>query len=325
MFVFDGMTLLDASGPAEVFHLADPARQKYELTFVSVDGGPVTSSSGIELSRTVAATEAGPLDTLLVAGGENLIDAQLGSELLRAVELLGEEAQRIASVCTGAFVLAELGYLDGRRATTHWRHASTLALRYPRITVEPDVIHIRDGRFLTSAGISAGIDLALAMVEDDIGVATARNVARELVMFMQRPGGQSQYSTALSQPQVRSGLLRSVMESVVADPADHTIGSMASAMSVSVRHLNRMFHAEVGVSPARWLEQVRVDAAKSFILEGHPLTHVAQQCGLGSDETLRRAFARHVGTTPTAFRDRFATTGRDRGHASTGGKAGAAL
>lgn len=310
IFVFDGMTLLDASGPAEVFHLANQSQGQYELTFISAEGGPVTSSSGIELSRTNAAADAGELDTLLVAGGEVLVDGELNGRLLHSVERLASEAQRVASVCTGAFVLAELGYLNDRRATTHWRHADALSMRYPRVTVEPDVIHIRDGRFLTSAGISAGIDLALAMVEDDIGVDTARNVARELVMFMQRPGGQSQYSTALSQPRVRNELLRDLMESVVADPsAGHTVASMASSINVSVRHLNRMFHAEAGQSPARWLEQVRVDAAQPLILEGHRLTSVAQLCGLGTDETLRRAFARQLGTTPTAFRNRFATTG----------------
>lgn len=310
VFVFDGMTLLDASGPAEVFHLANQSRRQYELIFISVDGGPVTSSSGAGLAQTVAAADVGALDTLLVAGGENLVEEPLNSRLLDSVEHLAANARRVASVCTGAFVLAELGYLDERRATTHWRHADALSRRYPRVTVEPDVIHIRHGRFLTSAGISAGIDLALAMVEDDAGADTARTVARELVMFMQRPGGQTQYSTALNQPQVTSGMLRDLMESVVADTAaEHTVASMAAAINVSVRHLNRMFHAEAGKSPARWLEQVRVDAAQSLILEGHRLTRVAQLCGFGTDETLRRAFARQLGTTPTAFRDRFATTG----------------
>ncbi|MGB9036404.1 MAG: DJ-1/PfpI family protein [Paeniglutamicibacter sp.] len=313
LMVFDGMTLLDASGPAEVFNLADPAREHYEVVHISPFGGSVVSSSGFEIARTLAADDAGELDTLLVVGGASLPEAGVPPNLLEAAEALAAGARRVASVCTGAFVLAELGYLDGRRATTHWRHAHTLAARYPRITVEPDVIHVRDGRYLTSAGISAGIDLALAMVEDDLGVRTARETARELVVFMHRPGGQTQFSTALSTPPVRNVLLRALMDSVLANPADgHTAASMAAAAGVSARHLNRMFQAEAGTTPARWLERVRVDAARSLILEGHPMTHVAHRSGFGSDETLRRAFARQLNTTPTSFRDRFATTRTER-------------
>jgi transcriptional regulator GlxA family with amidase domain len=309
--VFEGMTLLDASGPAEVFHLADPNGEHYALEFVSAEGGTVRSSSGIALADTTAAREAGDFDTVLVAGGPGLVEAPVDTALLASVDDLSGPASRVASVCTGAFVLAELSYLDGRRATTHWRHAHTLARRYPRIRVEPDVIHLRDGRYLTSAGISAGIDLALAIVEDDLGADTARTVARELVMFMQRPGGQTQFSTALSQPPASDGALRELMETIVADPAaEHTVASMAAALGVSVRHLNRMFRTETGTTPARWVEQVRIDAARALILEGHPITRVAQLSGFGTDETLRRAFARHLGTTPTAFRDRFATTGQ---------------
>lgn len=309
--VFDGLTLLDASGPAEVFHLADPSGRLYELEFVSAAGGTVRSSSGIAMADTVAVADAGGVDTVLVAGGERLVGSPVEDSLMDAVETLSGPASRVASVCTGAFLLADLGLLDGRRATTHWRHAPTLARRYPRVRVEPDVIHLRDGRFFTSAGISAGIDLALAMVEEDAGADTARAVARELVMFMQRPGGQTQFSTALSQPPARDGLLRGLMEAIVADPAaEHTVSSMASAIGTSVRHLNRMFRTETGTTPARWVEQVRVDAARALILEGHPITRVAQCLGFGTDETLRRAFARHLGTTPTAFRDRFSSTGQ---------------
>ncbi len=309
ILVFDGMTLLDASGPAEVFHLADPSRRHYELRFLSAGGGSVRSSSGLVLADTIAVSEAGSCDTVLITGGEALVIAQQDPQLLAAAQIISAPAQRVASVCTGAFVLAELGYLDGRRATTHWRQAHLLAQWYPKILVEPDVIHIRDGRFLTSAGVTAGIDLALAMVEEDLGVEVARRVARELVMFMQRPGGQSQFSDALCGPPVKNGLLRTMMESVVADPAgDHTVTSMAAALGVSVRHLNRIFHAERGTSPARWLEQTRVDAARTMILAGYPITLVAELSGMGTDETLRRAFARQLGTTPTAFRERFSTT-----------------
>ncbi|MGB9036413.1 MAG: DJ-1/PfpI family protein [Paeniglutamicibacter sp.] len=312
LVVFDGMTMLDASGPAEVFNLADPAREFYDLAFVSPRGGRVISSSGMELGQTLAAADAGPVDTLLVAGGARLPEGRINQELLSSVDSLATGAKRVASVCTGAFVLAELGHLDGRRATTHWRHAHTLATRHPRVKVEPDVIHVRDGRYLTSAGISAGIDLALSLVEEDLGVEIARETARELVMFMHRPGGQTQFSTALSTPPAQNGPLRTLMDSVLADPVGaHTASSMAASAGVSVRHLNRMFRAEAATTPARWLERVRVDAARALILEGRSMTQVAQLSGFGSDETLRRAFARQLDTTPTSFRDRFSTTRRD--------------
>jgi transcriptional regulator GlxA family with amidase domain len=215
----------------------------------------------------------------------------------------------VASVCTGAFVLAEAGLLDGRRATTHWRRAADLARRFPRVRVEPDAIHVRDGRYVTSAGISAGIDLALALVEDDHGAGVAREVARELVVFLQRPGGQSQFSTALATPPARGDLLRTLVAAVLADPAaDHSLPAMAAAAAVSPRHLARLFRAELGTTPARWVERVRLDRAQQLLLDGHSVTSAAELSGLGSDETLRRAFARHLGTTPTHYRRRFATT-----------------
>lgn len=312
IIVFDGVTLLDASGPAEVFRLADPAHERYELVFVSPAGGSVSSSSGIEVSGTIAAADAGPLDTLLVAGGENLTRPDVAPALLEAVDLLAAAPQLVASVCTGAFVLANLGFLDDRRATTHWRHAQTLAKRYPNVRVEPDVIHIRDGRFMTSAGISAGIDLALAIVEDDLGASAARAVAQEMVMFMRRPGGQSQFSAALRHAPPQTDRLRTLFERVTTDPsAPHTVASMAALVGVSERHLNRLFREDLGSTPARWLEEIRVDAARALILEGHTITRTAQLCGFGTDERLRRAFARHLNTTPTAFRERFATTKAD--------------
>lgn len=307
--VFDGMTLLDASGPAEVFHLAQWPGGPYRVEFLSAAGGPVRSTSGVTVDSTAAAQTPLHLDTVLVAGGPALATDPLDPDLLQTVRLLSEGAARVASVCTGAFVLAELGFLDGRRAATHWRHAAALARLHPRVTVEPDVIHIRDGRFLTSAGISAGIDLALALVEEDAGAAAARAVAQELVMLMQRPGGQTQFSAALSGPVPQSGALREVMESVQADPtAQHTVSALASRAGLSVRHLTRLFREQTGTTPSQWVERVRVDAARALILDGHPVTRAAQRSGFGSDETLRRAFARQLGTTPTAFRERFATT-----------------
>ncbi|MFJ3799277.1 GlxA family transcriptional regulator [Streptomyces sp. NPDC090088] len=309
--VFEGVTMLDVSGPSEVLHQAGRLAAPYELVLVSPTGGTVTTSAGPALTGTVRAADAGPVDTVLVAGGDRLAEGPIEDGLLAAARDLTEGARRVASVCTGAFVLGELGLLDGRRATTHWRHAAVFARRYPRVRVEPDAIHVRDGRYVTSAGISAGIDLALALVEDDHGADVARDIARELVVFLQRPGGQSQFSTAVTTPPARTEPLRTLIASVLADPAaDHSLPALAASAAVSTRHLTRLFTAELGTTPARWVERVRLDRAQQLLLEGHSVTAAARHSGLGTDETLRRAFARHLGTTPTHYRRRFATTGR---------------
>ncbi|MGF9662376.1 GlxA family transcriptional regulator [Arthrobacter crystallopoietes] len=307
--VFDGVTMLDVSGPGEVLHQAVLAGHPYTPVLVSPRGGNVATSSGLVLAGTTAAADAGTLDTVVVAGAARLTEPCLDDELLATVRRVSAGARRVASVCTGAFVLAELGLLDGRRATTHWRHARTLAARYPQVQVEPDVIHVRDGRYITSAGITAGIDLALSLVEDDHGADAARAIARELVVFMQRPGGQSQFSTALETPPARSSLLRSLTNAVHADPAaEHTLSTMAMAAAVSPRHLTRLFQAELGTTPARWVERVRLDRAQQLLLDGHSITAAARHSGFGSDETLRRAFARHLAITPTQYRERFTTS-----------------
>ena len=340
--VFDGVTMLDVSGPSEVLHQVtrvaernaepalkpgpgpgprprprprpkpEPAPEPYELVLVSPHGGPVVTASGLTLTGSVTPADAAPpLDTVIVAGGDRLAAPPLDPALQETVAQVAAGARRVASVCTGAFVLADLGLLDDRRATTHWRQAERLARRYPRVHVEPDAIHVRDGRYLTSAGISAGIDLTLALVEEDHGAEVARAVARELVVFMQRPGGQSQFSTALTTPPPHTDPLRALIATVLADPAaGHTLPTMAAQAAVSPRHLTRLFHTELGTTPARWLEHVRLDRARQLLLTGHSVTAAARASGLGSDETLRRVFAKHLGTTPSEYRMRFATTER---------------
>lgn len=316
VLVFDGVTLLDAAGPAEVLcHVngPEPAHEVgYEITAVSPAGGDVRTSSGLPLGATVAvaALDAERFDTVVVAGGDRLVGRPIEQPLLAAAATLISRAGRVASVCTGAFLLAELGLLDGRRATTHWRHVETFARSYPKVTVEPDSIFVRDGHVITSAGISAGVDLALAMVEDDHGPQVARDVARELVVFLQRPGGQSQFSVATRTPVPHHPVLRRLLDGVVADPAaDHTVPTMARLAGVSPRHLSRLFAEEVGTTPARWVERIRLELAQQLLLEDWPVTTAAQRCGLGSDETLRRVFARHLGITPTEYRRRFRSTG----------------
>lgn len=306
--VFDGVAMLDVGGPSEVLHQAGRFGHPYETVLISAHGGDVRTSSGPVLSGTVTAAEAGRVDTVVVAGGDSLAEQPLDEKLLASTRTMASRAARVASVCTGAFVLAGLGLLDGRRATTHWRHVDTLARRHPRIRVEPNAIHVRDGRFVTSAGISAGIDLALALVEEDHGADATRSTAREVVVFLQRPGGQAQFCEPTT-PSTRSDLLRTLISSVLTDPAaDHNLPAMARTAAVSARHLTRLFHTELGTTPARWVERIRLDHAQQLLLDGHSVTAAARHSGLGSDETLRRAFARHLGITPTQYRRRFATT-----------------
>ncbi|TCN42453.1 transcriptional regulator GlxA family with amidase domain [Rhodococcus sp. SMB37] len=261
------------------------------------------------LGGTVTAGDAGRVDTVLVAGGEHLTEATIDPGLSATVRAVAAGATRVASVCTGAFVLAELGLLDGRRGTTHWRHADVLARRYPRVRVDADAIHVRDGHMVTSAGISSGIDLTLYLVEDDHGAAAARHIARELVVFLRRPGGQAQFARHTTPPEP-SDLLHTVIESVRNDPsAEHGLPAMARAAAVSTRHLTRLFRSELGTTPARWVEQVRLGHAQQLLLDGHSVTSTARRSGFGSDETLRRVFLRHLGVTPTDYRRHFATTG----------------
>jgi transcriptional regulator GlxA family with amidase domain len=282
----------------------------YEITAVSVAGGDVRTSTGLPIGGTARADTAMDFDTVVIAGGDRLVGLPIEKPLLEVVADLADRAGRIASVCTGAFVLAELGLLDGRRATTHWRHVRALARAYPRIQVETDAIFVRDGDVITSAGISAGVDLALAMVEDDHGPEVARDVARELVVFLQRPGGQSQFSVATRTPVPRHPVLRRLLDEVTATPAqEHTVPSMARLAGVSPRHLSRLFGDEIGTTPGRWVELIRLELAQQLLLQDSSVTVAAERSGLGSDETLRRVFARHLGVTPTEYRRRFRDTG----------------
>jgi len=303
LLVFDGVKLLDVAGPAEVF--GDSGR--YAVVLCSPDGAGVRTSTGVRLAVDARADEVGPVDTLLVPGSDDFPATPTPPDVLAAVAVLAPSARRVASVCTGAFVLAEAGLLDGRRAVTHWRHTTTLAHRYPRIAVEPDALHVRDGDVFSSAGVSAGIDLSLALVEQDHGAEHARDVARSLVVFMQRPGGQSQFSVPSRTTRPHGHPLRAVLDRVAADPAaDHSVAALAAVAGTSTRHLTRLFRDELDTTPARHVELVRLEAAQAFIVAGHTVASAAARSGLGSDETLRRVFLRHLGVSPTAYRHRFA-------------------
>ena len=307
--LFDGMKMLDLAGPAEVFAEANLFGADYRLCYVSPSGKPVLTSAGTRLPVDGTAAEMPDPDTVVVCGGEPLIGRPIDADLVAAVRELGGRTRRLVSICTGSFVLAAAGALAGRRATTHWRRAELLARSYPDVTVLPDALFVEDDGVFTSAGVSAGIDLALALLEADHGADLARTVARNLVMFMQRPGGQSQFSAPLEIRPPRTPTLRTVVDLISAQPSlDHSATSLAARVGVSARHLARLFAAELGTTPAKYVEQVRLDHAKALLDAGHGVEQTARAAGFGSAETMRRTFVARIGVSPSQYRDRFATT-----------------
>jgi len=308
--------LLDLAGPAEVFSQASrlTGTPLYELEVAVVPGadprGP-TTTSGVRLaagpSLAALVADRRPLDTLIVAGGEGARTRSHEPALRDAVRRLARRARRVASVCTGAFILAAAGLLDGKRAATHWRWCAKLAQTYPRIAVDPEPIFTREGNLWTSAGVTAGIDLALAMVEEDHGHRIALAVARELVMFLRRPGGQQQFSAALAAQSAAGTDLRDLV-AWIADNLHKplTVEALAERARMSPRQFARVFVRELGTTPGKLVDRLRVEAARRRLEESPKgLAAVAASCGFGSEETMRRAFVRHLGTSPGAYRDRF--------------------
>lgn len=300
----EGALLLDIAGPVQVLHWAGR-----RIRFASPDGRPARTDVGVPLGVDGAIDEfAGTIDTLVVPG--YAVDEALPSGLASSVRTAAAGARRIVSVCTGAFVLAEAGLLAGRRATTHWTACHALAQRFPDIDVDQDAIYVRDGPIVTSAGVTAGIDLALALVEEDEGPDLARSIAKHLVVFLHRPGGQSQFSVRAAVATPRNSRLRHLIDAVTADPAaEHTLATMAAYATVSERHLTRLFRREIGTTPAQYVERVRVEAAQHLLEAADDnVATVARRCGFGSEETLRRTFVKVLGTTPTDYRARFRAT-----------------
>jgi transcriptional regulator GlxA family with amidase domain len=248
---------------------------------------------------------------LLVAGSDLYPRVRVPGDLADAARIPAAVAGRVASICTGAFVLAAAGLLDGKRATTHWGVAHELAAWCPTCRVEPDAIYVRDGTTYTSAGVTAGIDLALALVEEDHGPDLARDVARALVVYMQRAGGQSQFSAPLQGPPPRSPALRKITDLVTADPrGDYSLGELAKRLNVSTRHLTRLFHDELSTTPARYVENIRFDMAKALLDQGHTAAQAATLAGFPSYESMRRVFARKLSISPAAYQRRFSTARR---------------
>ena len=303
LMIFPDFQLLDAAGPIAAFEM--PMRMSspppYRLSVLSLTGGMVRSSSGVTLGSEPFGAPA--FDTFIVAGGEGTRGPAICGRTLDFVRACAAHARRTASVCSGAYVLAAAGLLDGRRVTTHWRRAADLQRRFPQVKVEPDRIYVRDGTIWTSAGITAGIDLALALISDDLGEAAAKAAAKELVVFHRRPGGQSQFSAllALDPPSDRIARALAFAREHLSEPLP--VERLAAAASLSPRQFARAFLAETGQTPARAIAQLRVEAARIAIEDGaEGMDRVAAQTGFGDPERMRRAFLRAFGTPPQALR-----------------------
>jgi transcriptional regulator GlxA family with amidase domain len=302
-----GVQMLDVCGPLDVFAQAnlEAGRLEYELKIVATERGELRSSSGTRLlPDAVAGDRPDKFDTLLVAGAPHASTMSLPYSLQSWLKGTCRASRRFGSICTGAFILAEAGLLTGRRLTSHWSSVDELLRRYPDIFVEPDALYVRDGKLRTAAGVTAGLDLAVALVEEDLGRDVAMRVASQLVMFFKRPGGQMQFSRkGEAEPQGRS-VLQEVQRLVASRPElDHSVAQLAAHTGLSARHFARLFQSEVGVTPAAWVESARVAAARHLIeTTGETPKQVAAKCGFANADVLRRTFVKHVGVTPTEYR-----------------------
>ncbi|CAM3925303.1 GlxA family transcriptional regulator [Bordetella muralis] len=312
LLAFPDVQLLDVSGPLQVFASANEllaARglaRPYAPRVVSADPGLVTSSSGLALLSHSLRTVKGPIDTLVVPGGRGVHAASADARLTNWIRRQVGRSRRIASVCSGAFLLAEAGLLDGRRVATHWSRCEELANRYPTLRVETDPIFVRDGDIWTSAGVTAGIDLALALLEEDLGRSMALAVARELVVFLKRPGGQSQFSATLSMQKANDqfGELHTWMGEHLG--SDLSVPALARRLHMSERSFMRHYKAETGMTPARAVEKLRVETARRLLVDtAWSVKRVAARCGFGNEEGMRRSFIRLLRISPQAYRERF--------------------
>ncbi len=311
--LFPGAQLLDLSGPADVFaaatHILAGDRPRAPGYRISVTGPErsTPTATGVTVQTTAFAKVRGPIDTLVVPGGLAFAEQTFDADALAWCERAAARARRVVSICTGAFVLARLGLLDNRRATTHWLAQGALAARAPRCRVEKDALYVKDNDLYTSAGVSAGIDLALALVEEDHDRELSLAVARALVMFLRRPGGQSQFSEALrtAAPQHRG--IRAALDALMRRPdLDHRVDAMAHRAGMSPRHFVRVFTDQTGDSPARYVQRIRLERARQLLEESDEgLEGIAAACGFGTAETMRRTFRRDLAVSPAGYRARF--------------------
>ena len=316
--VYEGVSLLDLAGPLEAFRVADafsPSRGRragYECIVVSSRGGSVMTADGVELVTTSVRSEPKKaIDTLVVPGGFQVDDVTRDRALVQWVRKAAPDCRRVCSVCVGSFLLAEAGILNGRRAATHWMHAPLLASRYPALTVEPDAIFIRDGRVWSSAGVTSGIDLALSLIEQDAGRRVAIEVARMLVVYLKRAGGQSQYSALLAaQAQSDSDSFSELEQWIVENlKSDLRVEALAERVHMSPRNFARLYAKTRGRTPAKAVEAIRVDAARRQLEEtADRIATIAEACGFGDEEQMRTAFIKVLGVPPREYRKHFAST-----------------
>lgn len=317
ILAFPGVEALDVSGPLEVFSFASLSLQwsgmfkecVYPLCVLAEQAGPVTTLSGMQIVADQALSDVDTgIDTLFIPGG-NTKDVVNDATLLDWIRTMQPQIRRTASVCTGAFVLAESGLLDGRRATCHWNFCQQLALNYPAINVQPDQIFVRDGCIYTSGGITSGIDLALSMVEEDWGQELALYVARYLVVFLKRPGGQSQFSAYLVSQAGNHADIRDLQAWIMTHlEEDHRVETLAERVAMSPRNFARLFLAETGMTPAKFVELARLDAARHFLgSTGLSIEVVSDKSGFKDPERMRRAFIRQLGINPQSYRNRFSS------------------
>lgn len=309
--LFDDVQALDVTGPVEVF--AGGARaagrpDAYPIRTASLDGRPVRTRSGLRFTPDTSLAEAvagGPPHTLLVPGGHGTLAPD--PALVAWLRTHAPDAERLVAVCTGTLLLADAGLLDGHRVTTHWFACDLLARQHPEVTVDPDPIFVRDGRLATSAGVTAGIDLALALVEEDLGRDAALAVARQLVVFLRRPGNQAQFSAPLAAQTARREPLRDVQQWIAEHPEDDlSVPALAARARLSPRHFARAFRAETGTTPGRYVDRVRLEHARRLLEESaRGVEEVSRAAGYGTPEAMRRAFVKALGTPPADYRRRF--------------------
>ncbi|WDZ79968.1 GlxA family transcriptional regulator (plasmid) [Ensifer adhaerens] len=310
ILAMQGVQLLDVVGPSDVF--AEANRQSgtdyYAVEVISTSGTPVRGSSGLALIPDRSIEQGiSDVDTLLVAGDPLIQERPLSTALLEWVKEVSSRASRFGSVCSGAFVLGEAGLLNGRRATTHWSQAAEFSKRFPDVKLEPNRIFTKDGNVWTSAGVTAGIDLALAIVEKDLGLDIALKVARELVVFLKRPGGQTQFSTLLAGQLAQKTPIRAAQDFIADNlSADLTVATMARRIGMSERNFSRQFKQDVGMTPADYVESMRLEAGRRLAEDTSiPLKKIATDIGFHDDIAFRRSFVRRFGTSPAAYRKSF--------------------
>ena len=313
---YPGVQALDVVGPFDVFTgatlcLASQGRadEGYGLTVASVDGEPATTGTGLAMVAQRLPDPREPVDTVVLPGGWGVETARQNPDVIDWIKTAAEHSRRVVSVCTGAFLAAEAGLLDGCPATTHWASADRMAREFPSIAVDPEPIFVRSNEQVwTAAGVTAGIDLALSLVEDDYGTDVAQTVARWLVLYLRRPGGQTQFAAPVWMPRAKRAPIRDVQEAIESEPGGaHSITELARRAAMSPRHFTRVFTDEVGEAPGTYVERIRTEAARRQLEEtDDTMTVIAARCGFGTAETMRRNFVRRLGISPDQYRKTFA-------------------